>query len=228
MSSLSLEIGYALKKVRNIAAYLGLLLAVSCNNVEHQPRSNLKVVTTPAAQVNSTFRVKDGSDRAALLTELYNNKNCREFFNAFPNTFDEFDQLYGFDDDKGERILYSKSEEHISFLYGCAEVSDFEKLKKSIDIGINGRWEADASALVQSFAFNLIKDNPNETKAILDTLPNSKASSFWYFMFDGPHPTDQENIKKVDLLRNLLGKDSKQSKLLSEQYKKLLVDWSEH
>ncbi len=229
MLNLSSGIKYAVRIAIGVAVSSGLVLALSCSNHELELKSNAQVVKTPTIQASNTPEVNTGSDASAVkLTELYNNKNCKEFFNAFPNTFEEFDRLYGFEDEKGGRILYSQSEEHISFFFGCSEVSDLEKLKKSLGIGINGRWEADGSALVQSSAFNLIKDHPNETKKILDALTDIKASSFWYFLFDGPHPGDKENVKKVELLQNVLGKNSKQSKLLSEQHRKLVVDWSDH
>jgi hypothetical protein len=72
----------------------------------------------------------------------------------------------------------------------------------------------------------LVKDHPNEAKEILDNLPDDKAASFWYFLFDGPHPDNEQSA--VDMVIDSLGSDSKQSKLLSEQYKKLQIDWKFH
>lgn len=229
MLNLSSETEYAIRRVSNLVLFVGLFMAVSCNISELELKSNAQVTKTPIVQVSNTLEIKDGSEQTAIrLIELYDNKNCKEFFNAFPNTFQDFNQLYGYDDKTGERRLYSKYEEHITYFFNCSEVSDREKLNKAIRIGIDGKWEADASSMLQDAAFKLIKDQPNEAKEILDSLPDKKAASFWYFLFDGPHPSDKEIVKKVDSLSSLLGKNSKQSKLLSEQYKKLVVDWSEH
>ncbi len=187
----------------------------------------------PTAEISAppdkTSNVQDGLEQKAIkLTELYDNKNCREFFNIFPNTFHEFNQLYGFDDENGEHILYSKGNEHITYLFDCSEVSDLEKLNKAIEVGINGKWEADIVWMFRESSFKLVKDYLNDAKEILDTLPNEKAASFWLFLVDGPHPEDKTVVKRVDLLSNLLGKNSKQSKLLLEQYEKVKISWKDH
>ncbi len=229
MLNLLSETEYATRITIRIVVYLGITMAVSCHSSELELRSNAQVAKTPIVQVSNTAEIKDSSEQTAIrLTELYDNKNCKEFFNAFPNTFQDFNQLFGYDDKTGERRLYSKYEEHLAYFFNCSEVSDREKLNKAIRIGIDGKWEADASSMLQDETFKLIKDQPNEAKEILDSLPDKKAASFWYFLCDGPHPNDKEIVKKVDSLSSLLGKNSKQSKLLSEQYKKLVVDWSEH
>lgn len=156
------------------------------------------------------------------LTELYDNRNCKEFFNTFPNTFEEFDGLYGFDDEKGERLLYSKYPKHFPFFFGCSEVSDQEKLKKVIKIGIGGKYNDGVPIdMFHGPTFDLIKSHPKKAKEILDNLPDEKSASFWYFLFDSPHPNDKQNVRNFELLQFTLGKNSKQSKLLSEQFQKV-------
>ena len=200
---------------------LSLFIIASCGSVE--------VERTSTAQIVNTSEVREDTleGKAKKLTELYDNKNCQKFFDSFPNNFEEFYQLYGFDEEKGANILFSETE-HITYFFDCSEVSDQEKLKKVIKIGINGKWEADTIWMFQEASFKLIKNYPDETKENLDNLTDEKAASFWYFLFDGPHPTDKESVKKFDMLKDRLGKDSKQAKLLSEQFQKLEVDWKNH
>jgi hypothetical protein len=214
MLSLSSKIKL-IKMIISVVVCLGLFGAMSCNSHELELNNKVQVITTPQA--------KEGSSEQATqkLAELYDNKNCKEFFNAFPNTFQDLNRLYGYDDEKGERSLYSKYEEHISYFFNCSEVPNREKINKVIRIGIDGKWDADAISMFQESSFKLVKDHPNEAKGALDSLPGDKSSSFWFFLFDGPHPNDKENVKKVDLLTNLLGKKSKQSRLLLEQFQKL-------
>ena len=194
------------------------MLTISCGKYKLETKSNAQVTNTPVAQ-------KSPEKKAQKLKELYKNKNCKKFFKEFPNTFQEFDQLYGFDDKKGERVLYSEPK-HITYFFSCAEVSDRERLEKAIRIGINGKWEADLIFMFQDSTFNLVKDHVTEAKEMLDNLPDEKASTFWYFLFDGPHPNNEKT--NVDILINLLGNDSKQSKLLLKEFQKLQVDWENH
>ena len=198
-----------------------LFIISSCSSAQIEHKSTAQVI-------NSSEITEDNLEgKAKKLIALYDGKNCREFFNAFPNNFEEFYQLYGFDDEKGAYILYSETD-HIDYFFECSEVSDREKLKKSIDIGIEGKWDADTTWMFQEASFKLVEKYPTESKKILDILSDEKAASFWYFLFDGPHPTDKASVKKFDSLKDRLGKDSKQAKLLSEQFQKLEIDWKNH
>jgi hypothetical protein len=137
--------------------------------------------------------------------------------------------MYGFNEKGSGDNLYSKYPVHFPFFFSCTEVSNKERLNKVIRIGIEGKYSDGAPIdMFHGPTFDLIESHPKVAKEILDSLPDEKAGSFWYFLFDAPHPSDKEKEKKLTLLRNVLGNNSKQSKLLSEQYKKLLADWSEH
>lgn len=206
-------------KARNyIVLCFCLCLAISCSSYKLETKSNAQITNTPVIQ-NSIKK------KAQKMKELYEDKNCKEFFKTFPNTFQEFSKLYEFDDKKGEYKPYSNPD-YITYFFSCPEVPSRERLKKSIEIGINGKWEADFISMFQDSTFKLVKDQTKEAKEILDNLPDEKASSFWYFLFDGPHPNNEK--EGVDLLVNLLGKDSNQSKLLLKQFKKLQADWENH
>ena len=200
--------------------FICLSVSVSCGNLPGDQNGNALTVKTPVVQ-------NDLEKRAARLIELYDNKNCKEFINSFPVNFQEFYQLYGFDGKKGAHPLYSKTE-HITYFFDCPEVSEREKLEKIIKIGIDGKWDADNIGLFQGSALKLVKAKPNETIEILNNLSDEKAASFWYFLVDSAHPNDRENVQKIESLINLIGKDGKQGKLLSEQYQKIQADRKDH
>lgn len=212
--ALSSKIAVAKIMKLNFALCFCLFVVSSCGgNIELEHKSSAQIPNAPVAQ-NNLERT------AAKLTELHAAKNCREFVNAFPDNFQDFNLLYGYDDEKGARLLYSKPE-HINYFFDCTEVSDLEKLKKSIEIGVNGKWDADLIGMFQDSTFILVKNHSKEAKEILDNLPDEKAASFWYFLFDSPHPNDKQNVRNFELMKFTLGKDSKQSRLLAEQFQKL-------
>ena len=220
MSKLLSETKYV-SKILIVVIYLVLLGNVSCNSSDLELNSKVQIALTPNVKTSNTPQALTGKDPVALrLLELYDNKNCKEFFNVFPDNFKAFHQLYGYDEE-GERVLFSKGNEHLTYFFNCPEVSDLEKLNKVVMIGIGGKWEADIVWMFQEGSFKLVKDNPDKTKEILENLPDEKASSFWYFLIDGPHPADKEKEERVDLLVELLGKDNKQSKLLLNQFQQL-------
>lgn len=230
MSNSSSETVYAVRRIMNVAVFAGICLMVSCNYTPFELTNSPQALPTPTVLVSNSPGDKDElAQRAARLTELYENRDCKAFFMAFPATFKELVQLYGFDDKTGGRILFSKYPEHFPYFFMCSKVTDREKLDKVIRIGIGGKYgDGVPIDMFHDPIFELIRRNPLEAKKILEGLPNKEAASFWYFLFDVPHPADKENSKKVELLRNILGKNSKQAKLLTEQYKKLLDDWREH
>lgn len=203
-------------KLTTFALYL--IFSVSCAQPQIEPKSN--------AQTNAPIAQSELEKEAANLSKLYEDRNCEEFINIFPNTFENFDKLYGYEDGKGAHILYSKYDEHLNYFAQCSDVSNRKKLNKVIKLGINGKWEADAYSSLQEIAKTLIKKQPEEAKTVLDKLSNENAASFWYFLFDGPHPNNYKSAVKS--FSELLGKQSKQSKLLLEQFQKVQKDWEEH
>jgi hypothetical protein len=170
-----------------------LLLITSCSSSEFKSdaqvvkTTNVKVSNNSEVIVNTNLQTShaaqsdDGLEQIAKrLIELHNNKNCKEFFNAFPHTFEKFNQLYGYDDETGARRLYSESE-HIPYFFSCSGVSNRERLEKVIGIGINGKWDADSIGWFNDLAYDLVKDRPKEAKAILDSLPMKKPLLFGIF-----------------------------------------------
>ena len=222
MSKLSSEIEYAIRITISVVVCSGLLMAASCSgSSELEVRSNAQVVDITNVRITNTPKSDDGLEETAMrLSKLHENNNCKEFVSAFPNSFEDFNHLYGYDDETGARRLYSKSE-HIPYFFDCPDVADRDRIGKVIRIGINGTWDADSIGSFQEAAYELIKGHSTEAKGILDNLPEENAASFWYFLFDGPHPNDKRNVRKFELLLLNLGKDSKQSKLLKEQFQKL-------
>jgi hypothetical protein len=150
-----------------------------------------------------------------------NSDDCINLVNNFPSNFEKFNRIYGYDDIKGEGDLYSKYEEHINDFFSCSEVSNYIKLQRAINVGINGKWDADAIGLFQHKLVDLIKSNPQETLKGLNNITKEEASSFWHFLFDGPHPDDKQNINDVNILIELFGKDNTQTLLLKQEYEKL-------
>jgi len=187
------------------------LLAISCKN----PQKNNEV----------EIKLTGVSDKKDVLEKQKD--KCTLLVNNFPSNFKEFNRVYGYDDDTGEGDLYNQYEEDITDFFSCDKISNYTKLEKAISIGINGKWDADAIGLFQFKLLNFIKSNPNEALKILEKIPEKDASSFWYFLFDGPHPEDKENLRNVNMLTKLFGKDNLQSSLLMKEYENLLGHSSE-
>ena len=199
--------------------FLGIAVSVTCGCSSVERTGNAQPMGLPSPTQSASGNLP--TDDVLELATLYKSQNCVGFFKAFPSSFAQFDQLYGFDDNAGPRSFYSQYETHITYFLECSGVPARQRLEKVIGIGIDGRWEADASALLQDGIYKLVRGHPNESKEILDALPDAKASSFWHFLFDGPHPDDKATATAASKMSNALGEGSKQAKLLMIVYRNL-------
>lgn len=201
----------------------GLFVACSGTNLERPGEAKANTSNTPVP----IERDKEDS-LANRLSALYDARDCRGFFDTFPSSFTEFERLYGFSDSTGEGPLYSRYENHVQYFFSCPDISVPDRLEKLVAVGVGGKWDADATAMIQEASFKFVRENPAESKEILDRLPETQASSFWFFILDGPHPQDNATLEKVNVLVNALGKESKQSQLLEVQHQELLRNPRSH
>lgn len=116
-----------------------------------------------------------------------------KFFEAFPSTFLSFAGIYGFSDEKGfkQHALYDVYHPHLKFFCGLkSTITKKRYYEKLIGLGINGHWEADAVGMLQRCLKESVKEDLPLTVSILENYSDREIKSFWYFFFDGPHPSE--------------------------------------
>lgn len=147
------------------------------------------------AQTNSgdSIRIK-----AEKLKHLYlfstasssdmSNAYKQQFFDEFPNTFKELNDLYGYNNDTSS-ILYLESEKHILKLFNNLQnINDTSYYKKIVAIALGGHWDADAINYFQAGLRNRAELKPELITYILKNLTENEIKSFWHFYFDSSHP----------------------------------------
>ncbi|MFD2246528.1 hypothetical protein [Pontibacter ruber] len=144
------------------------------------------------------------------------------YFNLFPSDFGTFKRTFDYVGDK-PGPLYEKSPDYISRFYALDKISKKEILKKAINIGINGEWEADAVSQLQHNLEPLVLENVDLTYQILKVRQPKEIESFFYFLFSGPHP--QHSIPTQ--LHKLKGLDKSFYNHILSGHEKALKD-SEH
>lgn len=126
-----------------------------------------------------------------LIKDCYLNLNRTCFFQFFPKTFNELENLYGYSDSTGGAEFYANYVEHINFLFSEFDVE--ADSKKIIQICLNGRWDADAVSLLQSNVRDLLLNYNRVFLATLFKFKKEEQESFWYFILDGPHRNSYGN-----------------------------------
>lgn len=125
----------------------------------------------------------------------------QQFFDCFPNTFKQLDELYG---DHKSAPLNDQAEQHIVDLFNnLNNINDTLYYRKIVSIAVGGHWDADAVNFFQHGLEAKTAINPNLIVHVLKSLSNEKIQSFWYFYFDGAHPKKQiaeplQRMKAID------------------------------
>jgi hypothetical protein len=130
----------------------------------------------------------------------------QQFFDEFPNTFKQLNELYGDDSDIHHKpaLLIGQAQPHILNLFNeINTVNDTLYYKKLVSISIGGQWDADGVNFFQHGLISKVLNNPELTVDILKNMADNRIQSFWYFYFDSPHPEKQipeqlQKIKSID------------------------------
>ena len=156
------------------------------------------------------------------LMELKNDgnlKNQKKYFELFPNSFEDFLKMFGFENGK-EAPLYDGFE-YVEALFAIDSISESRQMKKWINISIDGYWEADA---VNYFQHNLRPIVLNKTDLAYDLLikcTDEEIESFFYFFFNEIHPQYENVPKELEKFKNM---DEKFYNLLLVGHKRALND----
>ncbi len=196
--------------------------------------------TAPTNQLTATqtldcsiFKFKNALDRSDTITTYFDKKQLaaeEKFFCAFPNSFKEMQAAFGFDDKKGRAPLYNYTtgEKMISYFANLNSISKEIYYDKFINICVNGVWEADNIREAFGFSDRLI----NYTEAACTSLSkrtDKEIKSVFHFIFDGPHPKNEQNEKIYNSLLPILTKqDERLGNLLKESYNAVMTEEDGH
>lgn len=114
----------------------------------------------------------------------------REFFDYFPDNFEDFRTTYGYNPTYSKNdSMYDVAEEHVfKGLAQLDKLSDTIYYTRLINLSIDGKWEADAVNALQTVLWKKVEQNPSLVFALLSKYPDIKVYSFWYFYFNSLLP----------------------------------------
>lgn len=179
----------------NIGGYVNAQSLVHSNGHSNDSL-NLKAKKLKQLYLLSTASSKDVSN-------IYK----QQFFDCFPNTFKQLDELYGDHEgaDHKPAPLNDQAEKHIADLFNnLDDINDTLYYRKIVSIAVGGHWDADAVNFFQHGLRSRVLGNMALTVHILKGLSNDKIQSFWYFYFDGPVVKKPigESLQKIKAINN--------------------------
>lgn len=118
--------------------------------------------------------------QADALIQAYDNNDYEAFAKAFPSSYTNFLDLFGYDiDGKSENILYHKSWSFITFFFSDSRVLEGTNLDKILGISYGFKWDADAPSLFIGHTIDLSLKHPQEIIGYLDTRTDSDKISYF-------------------------------------------------
>ena len=181
----------------------------------------------------STFDFKNAKQQADTLIKYFDKNQSdadEKYFCAFPNSFQEMQALFGFDENKGAAPLYNDpyGKNMIKYFANLNSISKEIYFDKYINICVDGVWEADNIREAFGFADKLTNDAEAACSS-LSKRSDKEIKSIFHFIFDGPHPKNEYNKKKYNKLLPILTKQSKKlGDLLIESYKLAIAEDDGH
>jgi len=154
----------------------------------------------------------------------------KKFFCAFPNSFEEMKEVFGYDDVKGEAPLYNYpiGENMIGFFSKLESIPDSIYFDKYIRININGTWEADNIREAFGFGSKLYFESEKACK-FLSYFSDKEIESVFKFIFDGPHPKNEYNEGLYEEIKPKIERqNTKLGQLFTKVYMKLMEEDDGH
>lgn len=148
----------------------------------------------------------------------------QQFFDAFPNTFKELNELYGYNNHK-PALLYNNFVEHICNLFNNLDdvVEDTLYYRKIISIAMGGHWDADAVACFQDGLREHVLAKPKLVVYLLKGMPDKQIKGFWYFYFDAIFP-EKAIPEKLSVIKEA---DTHMYSLMEATLKEVQQSWKD-
>lgn len=185
----------------------------------------MKTITTFILFI-SVFQLTAQPDDIDKLTSVFseqeqdnNQINQRTYFELFPNSFENFEQTFGYKNGKAAP-LYDGHEYVVKF-FSLDSIPESEQINKWINISINGHWDADAVNYFQHHLRPRIFSNIDLTYNLLKERRDQEIESFFYFFFNEIHP-QYESIPKD--FKSINDRDKEFYSLLVEGHKRAIED----
>lgn len=203
---------------------MGTVLIVSQTVAQNNKRDSADIEEMARILDKYAHEVMNSND----VKEKQNSVNF--YFQTFPDNFETFRAVYdsrrNFEDWLPPLVKHAL----IDILSSLREViPENEYFKKLIGVGIGGFWNADNVGALSRHLRELVPENVDLSIKVLGEYDEKSVRSFWYFLYDGPHPEHPAKRKHFEELhprvRDLNPEVAEQLKLAYEQ---LLSEYDGH
>ena len=154
------------------------------------------------------------------------------YFQVFPSDFSTFQQVFGYLRDGRGRFLAKPPVNHT--LVGIlpklkTTIPTKEYYDKMLSVGVGGDWDADEVSYLQHHLREIVAENVPLSVEVLRKHKAMEIISFWYYLYDGPHPDHPINREHYNNLHHSINDlDPRIAELLKQAYEQLLSKYDDH
>ena len=184
-----------------ISFYVLVVLCFGCSSSKTQNSSKNEDVKLSELSIEQ--KAEQLKSIYQKLTSSHSTTYEKEYFEAFPESFESLNELYGNIGAKNDFIaapLYDDSYQHVEAFFNLSTIDKTSYYNRIIDVCSEGEWDADA---VNKFKHGTHKKVEGDIEVFCELLSKRKdqdIKSFWFFYFDGPVPKKEipEELKRVE------------------------------
>ena len=151
---------------------------------------------TVAVLLFSSFDVQK---RAEALQKAYEEKDYDAFIDAFPDKYEDFVNIYGYDS-KELHILYFFSNDHLEFLFSNDRIIETKVLDKLLSLSNDYVWQADAVSFVIIETRQLLLEHPKRITEYLSGKSDAEVISFFQMALTCLLPEDKDYLSEYHKL----------------------------
>ncbi|MBC7398323.1 MAG: hypothetical protein H7289_00145 [Mucilaginibacter sp.] len=181
---------------------------------------------TVAQKTDLSAKAKKLKQLYLLVTKSTNSEIYEEqFFNEFPNTFKELNELYGYEKDKPAPLYYDGLEHIYELFNNLKSINDTLYYKKIVSIAKGARYDADAVSYFQSGLRDKVLANPKLILFILKNKPEKEVIGFWSFYFDYENSSARKK-NYIELIKKIPAQNKNSIRFITAGYEKSTKYWT--
>lgn len=195
----------------------------------------VKAVFKKLANDMDLFKLRNDNTDAyfKVFYEMYLPEYCHKdwilFVKAFPKTYDDFIDLYGYDGDE-LALLYHEAYDHIAFLFSDDRILEETCLDMLLKLTHGFYWQADAATILHMHIQALVKDHPDLISDFLEDKDDELVKDFLKCAISTCHPEQENTVwynEYLKLVEQYERRSPKIVRLFKTAHKELAEEWCE-
>lgn len=148
--------------------------------------STIFLLVTLIATVSAQYFIIDTTKLSKAYNDLLQNPQSahkqREFFNAFPSSWQEYYDTYKYCSKEGYDLsMYSVANKHVKALENCTEINDTLYCNRLIALSVGASLDADAPNYLQKLLHYAMQQKNNVFMYCLSQIEKGHQMQFWQF-----------------------------------------------